>query len=412
MKTCRKLQQFIEEIAKKYELDLDAMGTYLRLDVAGADHYLVIETLGACRISIARYLVSGQHQVADPEIVLYTAYHHEPTAPAHKTGEWVPIERLQRLGGWAIYADIDSQGTLLRTFDSQGQQDLAEYVETSLIKELITQTWLTQGCRSTTPKPYLTPEEQWLRGITFAYNDEPADSKSSLLMQKVALRLAQDHCADLSQSGIQLVLSLPHRPEQLTLMNLGDGRISVTRCVTDDDGQFVPDPNLIFRLTDTGSWQPEELLHSPQAWREYLAVVGKAAAYTSDNEISFVNFTEYWAQRLIDGGWVKHSRKLFEFSIETSEEHSPQEQIQLADHRIKVVIYTCIEFAGEDCTQLKLTPDGILAIEDKEGMRLSTMLPAWLEQAIRHAFQLQWQLARCLLNPGNDMRHTDDEVPF
>ena len=416
MKTCRKLQQLINDIAGKHGLDLDYVGTYLRLDMAGADHYLVIETLGACRISVARYLVSSPSRVADPEIVLYTAYHHEATACDQKKADWAPIERLQRLGGWAIYADIDSQGKLLRTFDQQGQYDLAEYVETSLFNELVTQAWLTQGCRSTAPKPYLNSEEQWLRGITFAYNEEPASPQSSVLMQKVVLRLAHDHRADLSQPGIQVVLSLPHWPEQLLLMNTGDGRICVTRCVIDDDGQFAPDPELIFQITDTGSWQPEELLHSPQLWAEYVAAVGKTAAYTADSEISFVNFTEYWAQRLIDRGWIKHSQKLFEFHLEPTGEQKMQEQpsiqgSQVADGGIKVVICTCIEFGGDCFTQLKLAPDGIPALENKAGMHLVGTLPAWLEQAIRHALQLQWQVARCLLGPGN-VSHTDDNVPF
>lgn len=41
---------------------------------------------------------------------------------------------------------------------------------------------------------------------------------------------------------------------------------------------------------------------------------------------------------------------------------------------------------GNDCgTWLELTADGFLILEDKDSMRVSIMLPAWLEDAIRQA---------------------------
>lgn len=408
MKTCHSLQQFIEKIAEKYRLDLDAVGSYLRLDMAGADHYLVIETLGACRVSMARYLVTGLPPLADPEIILYTAYQCEEYSVDHMVSGWALIERLQRLGGWAIYADIDSQGKLVRVFDTQGQHDLVEYVETCLVPELQAQGWLTLGQRSTAPKPYLTPEQLWLRGITFAYNDEPADSATSLLMQKVAIRLASDHGVDLNQAGIQLVLSLSRRPEQLMITNHGDSRISVTRCIVTDDGQQVPDPDLIFCVDDVGGWQPEELLYSPAVWVEYVAVVGSAAAYTADGEVNFVSFTEYWAQRIIDAGWITQSQKMFEFVRDPDTE--PKPQMPYPTQEI-LLVCDCPVFGSECGTWLELNLDGILTIEDKDGMRVSIMLPTWLEHAIYQAFQLHRPLSHLLLAAEIEINYRDD-VPF
>lgn len=396
MKTCRKLQQFIQQLAEKHGVDLNTVGAYLRLDMKGAEHYLVIETLGACRVSIARYLVSSLGRVADPEIVLYTAYPNDEQSPEQRGAEWVPTERLQRYGGWAIYADIDSLGMLIRVFDAQGQRDLAEFIETYFVHELQAQGWLTHGCRSTAPKPYLTLEEQWLRGITFAYNDEPADSATSGVMQKVALRLAADHGVDLSQADIQLVLALPHRPEQLVLMNWGDDRISVTRCVVEDAGQIAPDPDLIFRVTDTGGWQPEELLYSPEVWAEYVASVDEAAVYTPGGEVNFMSFTEYWAQRLIDEGWVNQSKKLFEFSTMSDVDPTPRNQCQvqgipIVDEGSVQLVCDCLEFGSECGTWLELTPDGFLILEDRDGLRISFMLPEWLEVTIRSSMHMYLQ---------------------
>lgn len=48
-----------------------------------------------------------------------------------------------------------------------------------------------------------------------------------------------------------------------------------------------------------------------------------------------------------------------------------------------VITCDCIE---EQCgAWLELTPDGILAIEDQDGLRVSLLLPEWLDVAIRTA---------------------------
>jgi hypothetical protein len=54
-----------------------------------------------------------------------------------------------------------------------------------------------------------------------------------------------------------------------------------------------------------------------------------------------------------------------------------------------VISCDCIENGGECGTWLELSPDGILAVEDKDGERVSIMLPNWLDHAMRHAFSQQ-----------------------
>ena len=57
------------------------------------------------------------------------------------------------------------------------------------------------------------------------------------------------------------------------------------------------------------------------------------------------------------------------------------------EHESLIIPCDCGE---EECaTWLELTPDGILAIEDVDGLRLSILLPEWLESALRTAMTVQ-----------------------
>ena len=47
----------------------------------------------------------------------------------------------------------------------------------------------------------------------------------------------------------------------------------------------------------------------------------------------------------------------------------------------------CPEHGGDCGTWLELTPDGFLILEDKDGMRVSLLLPDWLDDAIRRAVE-------------------------
>ena len=51
----------------------------------------------------------------------------------------------------------------------------------------------------------------------------------------------------------------------------------------------------------------------------------------------------------------------------------------------EVLVVTC-DCDEDDCaTRLELPPDGILAIEDKDGLLVTIMLPGWLEDVMRTA---------------------------
>jgi hypothetical protein len=475
MESVPHLQNYLLAIARKHELDVYKVGAYLRLDVTGAEHYLVLENLGGCRLSVARYVV-GSKGVTDPELILHLGCQ---TSQVPQDRPWTPIERVQRLGGWAIFAQTTANGAIVKQVDALGQRDLAEFAETVFLPSLIQQGWLVNGQLSALPKPYLTDEEQWLRGITYPYNDSKA-TEGNELMQKVALRLATDREVDLLAPDAQLTLVLPRQPIQLQLRQLRDDRIAVTRYVVDETGHLVADPDLVFRVHGQGAWYPEEVLYSLQAWDEYMQVMRAVDRQFdgTEDEMDLVLFTEYWAQRLVEEGWLDHGQILPpELGVLSLDDRSRGDQgttsgqirivttvmaedngnrvpdchsvhhaqcygelwtcagcgmtfceAERTDHHPElcvdcgleaagwttnsesgapvglvdncfIVLCDCSERDGSCNTWLALTIDGILTIEDQEGMWMSISLPHWLDTAMRQALQVQYQLS-------------DNEVPF
>ncbi len=482
MHTTPKLQEHLLAIAKKHNLDVHQVGSYLRLDLDGAEHYLVIENLGACRLSVARYVV-GSKGVADPELILYLDCRSEQGAISQSCPPWIPIERVQRLGGWAIFAQTDENGNLVNQFDPQGQCDLAEFAETVFLSALTSQGWLANGRRSRLPKPYLTEDEQWARGIAYPYNAANV-TEVSWLMQKVALRLAMDHGADLLAPAAQLTLTLHRRPIQLQLRKLDHDRVAITRYVVDEVGNLAPDPDLVFRIQVEGTWQPEELLYSPASWDDYVQAMQarERQIYLAEGEVDLVRFTEYWAQRLVEEGWLEQGQPLspelgimslpgktwgdqgsmlgqrrIVTSVMAADRHSRLPDCQSTHHtHCSGELWTCsgcgmtfckaertnehpdlcvgcgLEASGWvnigetrtpvglvgncfivpcDCpeedgscgTWLALAIDGILTIEDKDGMWMSISLPDWLDTALRQVLQARYEQAG---------EQDDQDVPF
>lgn len=68
----------------------------------------------------------------------------------------------------------------------------------------------------------------------------------------------------------------------------------------------------------------------------------------------------------------------------------PDAQVEAALTEPSLLLACACRESGDDCgTWLELTPEGILALEDRDGLRVSFLLPLWLEEAIRHAIALQ-----------------------
>ena len=183
MKTVPHFQQIVCELAAKHGIDLDKSDAYLRLSLP--EHgQLVIESIGANRISVANYVQVNYAWSADPEIVVYV-----DDQPGQSAGAvtWYPIESTDFFRGWHLYAEPDALGRLA-VYDPQGQRGLADWVEETVASSLRSHGWLAYGVRATTPPPIWTLDQLHARDIRVdeltavesqaAYADEDASSET------------------------------------------------------------------------------------------------------------------------------------------------------------------------------------------------------------------------------------------
>ena len=160
------LQQVSEQIAAQHAVDLQRTGAYLRLQLAGHGH-LVLENIGAGRVSITNYIPVGNDLVADPEVVLLTDYRPD----GKTTVAWTPLEMTQLFGGWTLYAELDLAGQLV-VHDPVGQLELASFCEQVLARHLTNDGWLEQAQRANQARPPWTAQEIYARDIRV---EEPFD---------------------------------------------------------------------------------------------------------------------------------------------------------------------------------------------------------------------------------------------
>jgi len=163
MKTTPQLKQFIEQIAQKHALNLYRLGAYLNLELNG--DRLIIENIGACRISIGCLLMLFGEWTPDPEVVVWTNYH--PTwlsTQEEEAHQWVPIELYQVQDGWKACADININGALVGLHRREWQAWLAGFIEGVVVPNLMKQGWLEQGIKSDEPPPSYTLEQMRERG--------------------------------------------------------------------------------------------------------------------------------------------------------------------------------------------------------------------------------------------------------
>ncbi len=163
MKAAPKLQRIITQLAQKHGVDLDNPGAYLRLELPGYGQ-LVIESIGAHRISIANYVQVHRDWVADPEIVVYVDRRLRKEGSQLVTSAWIAIEVTELMGGWRLCAEPDARGDLV-LYDPAGQIELADFAEQLVARNLAAYGWLEQGQRSHGPVVSWTPDEIRSRDI-------------------------------------------------------------------------------------------------------------------------------------------------------------------------------------------------------------------------------------------------------
>ena len=155
MKTSKKMQEVITQLAQKHGLDVTADEGYLRLDMPGFDR-LVIENIPKNQVKVAHYYEQHGHLIADPEIIFYTGF-----------AEWVPINVTQVLSGHRVYAVPTPDGEGIVLTDPQRQADLADF-SAIWAKNIEDQGWWASGIKwdpcdpSHYEPPNLDTMMQWL----------------------------------------------------------------------------------------------------------------------------------------------------------------------------------------------------------------------------------------------------------
>lgn len=163
MNTTPALQDVVTQLAKKHTINLEKAGAYLRLELPGHGQ-LVIENIGANRISIASYVKVRFDWIPDPEIVVYIDYRPLETELGQIQQVWIPIEVTDLFGGWRLYAELDSGGQLI-LHDLVGQRELAHLAESVVAKNLVIHGWLDSSIQSNTPDHDRTMDEILARDI-------------------------------------------------------------------------------------------------------------------------------------------------------------------------------------------------------------------------------------------------------
>jgi hypothetical protein len=159
MYTTPRLQAVITALAQRHGMELSRTGAYLRLQQPGSGH-LVLENIGAGRVSLTNYVPVSGDLLADPEVVLYTDYQaHEGAAQV-----WTPLEITQFFRGWRLAAELDAHGALL-VHDPVLQAELADFCERVLAAELQRQGWLDSGVAVNVTRTPWTVEEMQARDI-------------------------------------------------------------------------------------------------------------------------------------------------------------------------------------------------------------------------------------------------------
>lgn len=133
MKPSPLMQQLIEQLAAKYEVDLSAPDQYLRLGMPNCPIHLVIETTHDRRVMVACY-DKDETDDADPQMLF---------EPGYPDG-WLPVELLYSPQEWEL---LSQQAGLSTSPDDIELAYLTEY----WAKRLADQGWLIHSKKQEEP---------------------------------------------------------------------------------------------------------------------------------------------------------------------------------------------------------------------------------------------------------------------
>lgn len=246
-------------------------------------------------------------------------------------------------------------------------------------------------------------------------------------MEQLVKDLAARHKMDWTQPGERRDLTMVGHAERWLLLNLDGERFRVLCYLVEPDGILTPEVDMVFQIHAVG-WEPIELLYSPEAFASFLqaAYAAQLPVYDAEGNLYFDTFTEYWAAQLQAQGWVEYGQpldegescrrlvgcqstnhtvcygELWQCAIcqktvccnEGSTDHpelcdecwavlfAPTASVHFTQQGALQLCCDCPQQCG---TVLKLSHDGFLIVEDRDGLLVSFLLPDWLDFAIRRA---------------------------
>ena len=258
--------------------------------------------------------------------------------------------------------------------------------------------------------------------------------KPSPQMQQLIEQLAIKHEMNLVEPGSYLRLAILDYSVHLIIETDPDCQV-IVGCYA-GHGTEDADPYMRFVSSYPVGWVPMEVLYSPDEWQMFVQQIG---LFINPDDVDLADLTEYWAKCLLEQGWLINGEKqeapdgrlpgcqsthhtqcygqLWQCAVchktvcyaEGTDNHPelcddcwnqlyasimmPDKtgETYVEDQTI-VIPCDCVEY-GSDCgICLELTLDGILAVEDKEGLRVSIALPQWLDDAIRAAVQRKQEM--------------------
>lgn len=260
----------------------------------------------------------------------------------------------------------------------------------------------------------------------------PSTTPPQVSIQRFIESLAHRYGLDLCQMGVSLTLTRLGQPDSLLFYNAGLDHLVLAHLVRDPEGQLLPEVEFLFFTGNLDGWQPVEIRYSPAAWMAYRDATDQQdndGTSANNGEATLNGFVAYWTEHLIEEGWLAGGRpcvricgcqstshpacygELWQcaachrtFCCAEGTDNHPElcDECWAARFAPEVTAETphssftesgtlqwpcaCLETCG---AWLELTTDGVLALEDKDGLRVSILLPDWLDDAIRQAVAAQ-----------------------
>jgi len=142
-------------------------------------------------------------------------------------------------------------------------------------------------------------------------------------MQTAIEALAQKHGVDLSQPRNLLVLDMPHYM-RLYIEVFAPRRIVVAHYF-EGNGDPVPDPRMVFFITDANEWAPIGIQQSIGGPSSYVKMTDDGlgiAAYDTEGQAEIADFAVTWARNLVDQGWLEHANCVRSFTTPVAKTNS------------------------------------------------------------------------------------------